>query len=76
MASSFDPAEINVIEDDYTSNLSYDESENAWTRRILDLCEYTRELQARVRLLEIDLDIADRVLAKVSRENEDLRQGA
>jgi hypothetical protein len=44
MANTFDPAEIDVIEDDYTSNLSGDESENASTRRILGLCEYAREL--------------------------------
>jgi hypothetical protein len=46
MTTSFDPAEIDVIEDDYTSNLSYDESENASTRRILGLCEYARELES------------------------------
>jgi hypothetical protein len=45
MATDFDPAEIDVIEDDYTSNLSYDESENASTLRILGLCEYARGLQ-------------------------------
>jgi hypothetical protein len=54
MASSFDPAEIDVIEDDYTSNLSYDESENASTRRVLGLCRYARELQKRVQELEAE----------------------
>jgi predicted RNase H-like nuclease (RuvC/YqgF family) len=54
MTYNFDPAEIDVIEDDYTSNLSYDESENASTRRILGLCEHARELQQRVSELEAE----------------------
>jgi hypothetical protein len=48
MPSTFDPAEIDVIEDDYTSNLSNDSSENASTLRILGLCEYARELEKQV----------------------------
>jgi hypothetical protein len=55
MAANFDPAEIDVIEDDYTSNHSYDESENASTRRILGLCRYARELQVSVEQLEGDV---------------------
>jgi hypothetical protein len=73
MPSSFDPAEIDVIEDDYTSNLSYDESENASTRRILGLCDYARELQEWVRGLERDVKDLEGDVKSLEAYNKDLR---
>ena len=73
MASSFDPVVIDVIEDDYTSNLSSDESENASTRRILGLCEYARELEKRVQELERDVRDLTGDVTSAEAYNKDLR---
>lgn len=49
--TSFDPEELSVIEDDLRSGLSNDPSEATWERRMLSLCEYTRQLQGALKTL-------------------------
>jgi DnaJ-domain-containing protein 1 len=73
MTYNFDPAEIDVIEDDYTSNLSYDESENASTQRILGLCEYARGLEKQLQWRAQDVRDLEDDVKSLEKENKDLR---
>ena len=42
---SFDPSQLDTIEDSLRSNLSNDPSEASMSRQLLDLCSYVRQLR-------------------------------